>query len=530
MTGADVVARALAATGVDTIFALEDGQADALAEACAGSGLTVVGAPRGGAAVHMAHACARATGRLGVAVVPGGAGVHEVVPAVAHASASGTPLLLVGAGGPTVSGDGHGPAAGAVLRPLVDLVAEARDPAHLAQLVARASSAARRGRPGPVYLDAPADVLDAVVPEPVAWQRPRAHRALADPRAVAEAAALLAGAERPLVVAGSGVHWSGATAELLRLVERLGAPAIASHGARGVVPAAHPAAITGARRRAMGGADVALVVGSRLDAELGRGCPPRWAPSCRLIQVDVDEDAFAHGREPDVALLGDARGVLGQLAAAVPEGHAEPWLDELAEADADARERLLAAATATDDAIGPLRLCLELAGSLRPDAFVACDGSELVSLARAALPVSTPGGWLDAGASSSKGFGIAAAAAVAAVMPGRQCVAVLGGGMLELQAAELAAAARQGRGVLVVVAAAGDGGPPEQGAGAEGLAARALCDLARALGCEAREVTRPADLAPALVALASERPRVLAVRTQRRAVADVPARPRVVRS
>src|SRR4029434_8778826 len=134
-----------------------------------------------------------------------------------------------------------------------------------------------------------------------------------DPAPSAELIALLSRAERPLIVAGSGVWWSDAGAALQTFVETAGIPFYTTPLSRGSIPEDHELAFLFARARAFSEADVVLNVGTRLNYVIQFGRPPRWAADVKVIQVDVDPAELGHNRPVDVPILGDGRAVLQQL-------------------------------------------------------------------------------------------------------------------------------------------------------------------------------------------------------------------------
>ena len=308
----------------------------------------------------------------------------------------------------------------------------------------------------------------------------------------------------------------------LALVERLGAPAITSHAARGVLPFAHPQHVPAARSRALRDADVVLVAGSRLNFMLAYGQPPRFNAEARIVQIDVDpfRDRPQPPRWPWASIAG-ARAVLGQLVDRLDERSPGAWLGALRKTDANARAALEAEAATGATPIHPLRLCRELTLALPEDAFVAAD--------RRRHPLVRPAGRPGVGARLLARLGplrrnsvhrIASACAAKLARPDRPAVALLGDGALGLQAMELDTAARHGLGILVVVSTNGSWAieatsqEVEFGrAVATALQRRPYHALAEALGCDGIEVTRPEELAAALSRRPRDRPLLVNVIT-----------------
>jgi acetolactate synthase-1/2/3 large subunit len=524
MTGGELVARALAAASVRQVFTLVGGHTTPVADACVDAGIRLVDVRHEEAAAHMAHAWSRTTGETGVALVTAGPGVTNTATGIANAWSGGAPVLLLGGRAPLAQADRgalHEIDQIALMQPITKWAATVYEAERLPEYVARALAEARAGRPGPVFLELPSDVLraEADVQTTVAPAAP--PRAAGDPAAIAAAAELLGGASRPLVVGGSGVFWSGASRELVSLVERLEAPVLVSHAARGIVPDDHRNHVGAARSRALRGADVVLVVGSRFNFMLAYGQPPRWNPHARVVQVDADPAALGRNRHVDVAIAGDAGLVLRQLREAVPKRAPATWLAELRAADAAARARLARLAQEeTGGAMHPLALCASLAEALEPDAFLAVDGGDILSFARQAVPSRRPGGWLDSGSFGCLGHGIASACAAKIAFPDRQAVALVGDGAFGLGAVELDTAARHGLPILVVVSnnsAWGIEATSQQmefgRAVATSLEERPYHLLAESLGCEGRRVGTRRELDDALAVPLGDRPRLLDVVT-----------------
>src|SRR5207247_2239049 len=171
-------------------------------------------------------------------------------------------------------------------------------------------------RPGPVYIDMPGDVLGEKVEEDAVKYAPAwkpTPRTLGDPAAVKEAIALLAKAERPMLIAGSGVWWSDGAAALQAFVEATGIPFYTKPISRGLIPEDHALSFLNARSKAFTEADVVLAVGTRFDWMIQFGRPPRFAADLKVIHVDVNPTQLGHNRAVDVPIVGDARAVLAQL-------------------------------------------------------------------------------------------------------------------------------------------------------------------------------------------------------------------------
>lgn len=221
-----------------------------------------------------------------------------------------------------------------VYRPITENAVRVERPDRIPELIHKAFQIAQLSRPGPTLVDIPYDfcIDEADVELPQGWLGP-SHRAYASPEDVAAAAELLVGAERPVILAGGGAVSSGAEAEVLALAELLGIPVVTTSTGRGILDEDHPLALglTGtigspAANALVAEADVVLVVGSRL---ADWGYAQSWVADLpgKLIHVDSDGSRVGDFYFPDVGIVGDAKAVVGQIAAAVA---AQPGFERVA--------------------------------------------------------------------------------------------------------------------------------------------------------------------------------------------------------
>ena len=268
-----------------------------------------------GAAVHMAHAHRELTGEMGVALVTAGPGVTNTVTAIANASVSRIPLLVIG-GCPPRPQENMGPLQGIphveILRPVTRLARTLGVADQLLRELDEAWSRAEgdRGEPGPVYVEIPTDVLrehvaPALISEEHLRPKPR-RRPRPEPEAVAAAATLLATAERPLVISGRGARIAGG-AELVRFLDVSGAAYLDTQESRGLVPDDHPSVVGATRSAAMRQADLVVTVGRQLDFQLGYGSPAVFAEA-RFVRIADTASELIDNRRGEVELLADPGG------------------------------------------------------------------------------------------------------------------------------------------------------------------------------------------------------------------------------
>ncbi len=546
ITGGRLLARALKRQGVNCIFSLSGDMLNPLYDASLEEGIRIIDFRHEQAAVHAADGFARATGRPAVAAVTGGPGVTNAVTGLANAFHGGSPLLLIGGRRPLAEADrgafGEQDAL-ALVSPVTRWARTVYEAARLPEYVGRALTAASAGRPGPVFLEVPADLLQQEVEGQAGGDRRdvgdgravrdgrdgrdvRSHvstgRSQGDPRLVERAARLLLESRRPMVLAGSGVWWAQAGDELKRLIEASQAPLCAIRLGRGSVPEDHPLSL-GPFKGGLREADLVLLLGTRLDWALDFG---RLINSQALVvQVDVEAGEIGHNSPVDVGILGDVGQVLEQLnqamegASLVERG---PWIGKVQEMRSSFLEGVEKHARSEASPVHPLRLCRELAGFLGRDFTLALDGGEVQIWAAMALGVYRPGRWLDSGAFGCLGMGLPFALAARLARPAERVLLLTGDGSFGFSAMEIDSAVRQDLPVVVVIANDGAWGlikhMQEETYGRERVVATELGwvrydRMAEALGGHGEFVEYPGDIRPALErAFASGRPAVVNVK------------------
>lgn len=536
LQGGALAARAIAAHGVDTIFTLCGGHVMPIYEGCRVEGVRVVDVRHEQAAAHAAEAWGRVRRGCGVAVVTAGPGVTGVVTAVANAYAAQTPLVVIGGARPLVQ-SGMGALQEldqlSIFRPITKWAAICAQPDRIQEHVATAFRHALAQPRGPVYLELPMDVLFAPGAEeaPPAPSRSDA-RAFGDPRELAKAADLLTNAERPVVVAGSGVWWDGAWKQLRLFVENGRLPVFLNGSGRGALPPEHELVFAHERGRALEAADVVCVIGTPLDFRLGFG---RFGDETKLVHVHADATELGRNRAPDAGLVADVGAALGILADAVKTRRAdESWLERLREAEAGWWERNRGQIDSDAAPIHHYRLGKALDDVLDPDTFVIGDGGDVVAAVSRVLRVHRPGHWLDPGPFGCLGVGPPYALGVKAAKPDAQVVVVAGDGAFGLNGFEFETLTRLGMPAVFVIgndAAWGEIRIPqiglygEQAEVATRLAPTPYHRLTEVFGGHAEHVERPDELAPALErALAAGEPAIVNVLLDPDAMAGHPYR------
>jgi acetolactate synthase-1/2/3 large subunit len=470
-SGAQVVARCLAAAGVRHVFSVSGNQVLSLYDALFEAEVGIVHARHEGAAVHMADAYGRLTGSAGVCLVTAGPGHANALGALSMAEAAESAVVLL---------SGHAPLGqrGAfqemdqvgLARPLTRRSEVVRAPSELAGQLAATFRAAASGRAGPAHLSLPVEVLAARLDEPHAAPPPgdafAPRRRAAPAAAVARITALLREASRPLIVAGQCARQPGVY------------EALAAFAARGAIPLLivdHPRGLAdptlGQAGQALPRADAVLLFGKRQDYRIAYGRAPLLAPDCRLAQVDPWPDEIGRHRPVEVGVAADPATVAAQLLDAgggSPAGHTPPpapgapaastaWCDEveaLREASPLPALRADLAGGAEGEALHPLPVCDEIAALVERIGWagitLTIDGGDFGQWVRARLRP-PPARHLVAEPLGSIGFSLPFALAARLARPQPVAVAVAGDGAFGFHALELETAARVRAPFLTIV-------------------------------------------------------------------------------
>ena len=519
--GGTLAARAIAAAGVDAIFTLSGGHVMPIYEGCRREGVRVVDVRHEQSAAHAAEAWGRVRRACGVALVTAGPGVTGTVTAVANCLAAQTPLVVLGGARPLAQSEW-----GALqefdqlslMKPITKWAAVCPEADRIPEYVAIAFRHALAVPRGPVYLELPADILFADGNAEIVATA-ASTRAFPDPHELLTAADLLSSAERPAVVAGSGVWWDGAASELARLAEHGRLPVFLNGSGRGSLPPDHELFFQHSRSAALEEADVVCVVGTPLDFRLRYG---RFGKG-KLIHVHGDSRELGRNRVPDAALLGDSAAVLGALADGVerPADERASWLERLRADEAAWWDAHRAEIESDAAPIHHYRLGAELDRVLDPGTVVIGDGGDVVAAVSRILRVHRPGHWLDPGPFGCLGVGPGYAIGVGTAGFGGRIVCVMGDGAFGLNGLDFDTLVRFGIPAVLVVGNDGAWGEirvPQVGMyGADAEVATRLAPsrydrLCGVFGGHAEHVERPAELAPALErALASGEPAIVNV-------------------
>ncbi len=529
MSGAEALVHCLLEEGVRYVFGIPGDQCNPITDAIyrlgGESGLRFITTRHEQAAAHMADAWARVTGQPGVCLGTVGPGVADLVPGVYPAWADSIPVIILGAQNQTWrcypdTGSSQGLDQVPLMAAITKWRALVNDVRRMPSLVQSAFRTATSGRPAPVYLDLPANVLcDRVDTSDYPILAPGRYRATTPPAAsaalVEQAADMLVAANWPLIHTGGGVMQSGAWAEAVELAQHLSAPVTTSLGGRGAIPEDHPLCLIQAAPgayKAQAEADVVLLVGGRLGALDYWGRAPLWGSpeTQRLIQVDIEPLNIGLNRQVDLALPGDAKSTLRALLHAVQartkHRRENPSLKAAREAQRDWLDGWSPGARSDAVPIHPLRLMREVRQFFPRNAISVVDGGNTAVWAYYQNRIYEPRSFLWAGDSGHLGTGVPYAVAAKLARPDLPVYCISGDGSFGFNAMEMETAAREKAPVVVVIANDRRWGMircvqklayKERHCGVDFSDAR-YDRLAQALGCHGERVTEPSEIGPAL--------------------------------
>jgi acetolactate synthase-1/2/3 large subunit len=508
VTGAELVGQALKRLGVDTFFYIMGAPMLQAEKACLDLGLRGIDVRHEQAAAMMAHAYARLRNVPGVCMACSGPGVLNLGTGLGNALVDCAPVVALGGSSPVKEysiGAFQEFDQLAAMKPLTKWAERVYETRRIPEFIATAFRMATAGKPGPVYLDLPGDVLFASIDEAdVVWPAPLGERPrpAADPVQIAKAIAMLEAAERPVVISGSGILWSDAPAAMTDWIEHTSMPFYTTPQGRGVVPEDHRCAFPNARSAALREADLVLVLGTRLNYVFGHGKPPRFAKDTKLIRIDIDPGEIASTPQVTLGICADVRVALGLLLAAgggLGGDRYAAWMQRLASIEAE-KGPAAEAALATDQMpIHPLRLCKEVRDFLPRDAILCVDGQEILNYGRQTIPTHTPGHRLNSGPFGIMGVGLPFGLGAKAAKPDKMVLVLHGDGSFGLNGMELDTAVRHGLPVITVISLNGGwtADPKREKPGRE-LGYTRFDEMAKALGCHGEYVERPEDIRPAL--------------------------------
>jgi acetolactate synthase-1/2/3 large subunit len=518
------VARILKREGVEVVFTLSGGHIAAIYDGCLREGIRVVDTRHEQAAVHAAEGWAKSTGKPGVAILTAGPGVTDGVTGIANAYLANSPILVLGGAAPLGLWD-----RGALqemnqislLTPITKWARTVHETARLGEYTATAFRQMLSGKPGPVFLELPMDILNNFGEFETAIDpgQPSAYRSIGklypDAELIQQASTILDQAKQPVIMAGTAVWWCAASKPLHLLAQKLQAPVFLNGAGRGCLPPTDPHFFTSARRKALENADVIVAVGTRMDFRLNHGQPPLIPAAAKLIWLDLTPEDIGVNRGADVGLAGDVGVSMRQIADALSQSHSTDWLQQIRTLEEAGLAKDHAALNSDATPIHPMRFCREIRDFIDEDTTVVGDGGDIVSYAGRVINVYKPGYWLDPGPMGCLGTGTGFAMAAQIARPGQKVLIIHGDGAFGLNGMEFESMVRQNLPVVSIIGNDGAWGqikhPQKAMIGhttAAELAPGIRYDkMVEALGGYGELVERPEDIRPALErAFASGKP------------------------
>jgi len=511
LTGSEILARSLKNEGTDILFFLMGGPMLLAEASCIKEGIRPLDVRHEQSAALMGQAYSRLLQKPSVCMAASGPGVINLTTGIANAFIDCAPVVAIGGSSP-IGQFGRQVFQEidqvAIMKPMTKWADRVYNLKRIPEQVNNAFQKAMSGKPGPVYLDFPGDVLYAKIPEEqVDWSlsgRPLlAARPMGEEAQVEALTSALAKASQPIILSGSGVIWSQAWPELTALVEGAGIPFYTTPQGRGVLPDDHPYSYPSTRSTAFREADLIIVVGTRMNYIISHAAPPRFNQKATIARIDIDGDEIATApRKVDIGIVGDCKMVLGQIVRAMNGGERDryaPWRDKLAQHEAQKRSAPGANKTFDERPIHPLRLCEEIKNFMQRDAILVVDGQEILNYGRQSMPTYAPGHRLNSGPFGMMGVGLPFGLGAKLAKPDKQVIVVHGDGSFGLNALELDTAVRHDIPILVVISLNGGWtADPNGDKPGRNLGYTRFDQMAETLGCYGEFVEEPGAIRPAL--------------------------------
>ncbi|GAA0908030.1 acetolactate synthase large subunit [Virgisporangium aurantiacum] len=468
MTGAQALVRSLEALGVDTVFGIPGGAIlpayDPLFDSRKVRHILVRHEQGAG---HAATGYAQATGRVGVCMATSGPGATNLVTPIADAYMDSVPIVAI-------TGQVPSPAIGTdafqeadiqgITLPITKHNYLVTTGEELPRIMAEAFHLAATGRPGPVLVDIPKDVLQAqtTFSWPPTMELPGYHPTLhPHGKQIREAARLMTTAKRPVLYVGGGVLKAGASASLRTLAEQTGLPVVTTLMARGAFPDSHKQHVgmpgmhgTVSAVYALQKSDLLIALGARFDDRV-TGKLSSFAPNATVVHADIDPAEIGKNRHADVPIVGDAKHVIDELIGAVTAEHnagrradLSDWWSQLD----DLRERYpLGYEEPPDGTLAPQYVIKRIGEIAGPDAIYCAGVGQHQMWAAQFIQYEKPGTWLNSGGAGTMGYAVPAAMGAKHGSPDTVVWAIDGDGCFQMTNQELATCALEGIPIKVAV-------------------------------------------------------------------------------
>lgn len=451
--GARLVARCLKQQGVDELFGVVGIPVTGIAAAAASEGIRYIGTRHEQAAGYAAQAISYLKGRVGACLVVSGPGMTNAISALGNAWSNCWPMLLIGGSSNQAlnhMGDFQAAPQVDLAKPFCKWVGQAERIDLIPRYIATAVRHSISGRPGPVYLDLPGDVIASSLDEDDLAYPPRVEAPPApqvDPASVKAAVAALKSARQPLAIIGKGAAWAGAEEQVRRFIEETQMPFLPSPMGKGVVPDGHPLSVAAARTYALQNADLVFTIGARLNWIMHFGLPPRFREDLRVVQLDIAAEEIGSSVPAEAALVGDAKVVMAQLVAELEENPwqipaNDPWRQALDKERKAKQESTVPMVESDEVPMNYYRPLQEIQKLLPRDAIIVTEGASTMDISRQVLDNYEPRKRLDAGTWGTMGVGPGFAIAAQVANPDKRVIALEGDAAFGFDGLEVEVAVR----------------------------------------------------------------------------------------
>lgn len=450
--GGKLAAKALKEAGVECVFTLSGGHIMAIYDGCLDENIKVVDVRHEQAAVHAADAWSRLNpGKIGCALLTAGPGVTDGLTGVANAWRANSPILVIGGQGPFNNlrrGSLQEMDHVSVMKPVTKWADTCYDTRRIPDYIEMGIRHAVSGNPGPAFLEIPMDILSGEVEmDTVRFPKMRTVPPVLSPsrESVAEALAVLRGARKPVMMAGTSVKWSNASGKLQEFIEKTHIPTFTNGMGRGTVKPGTPELLNRVRKEAIQQCDVFICAGVLLDFRLGFG---RSIPAdAKIIQMDIENELIGTNRSADAAVVGNlAMSFSLMMEVMDDEGDNidhSAWRDQLIDREHELESAFAENLNSDEVPIDPLRLCREIRDFVADkDVILIGDGGDIVAQASKVLPVPKENCWMDPGPLGTLGVGMPFALAAQISRPDMRVLIIYGDGSFGLNGFEYDTAVR----------------------------------------------------------------------------------------
>ena len=468
ITGAQLAAGALIDRKIKHVFSLSGGHITPIYQYLEGSDVKIFDTRHEQSAVFMAEAFGKLTRTAGVAMVTAGPGFTNALTGIASAFFSNTPLVLI-AGCVGLNNkeklDLQDMAQEAVINPMVKKALVCQKAERVPEYVDLAFRIAQSGRPGPVYLEFPIDVLNTPVEKTlVKYPRTDVFSNPADPGKAKELITMLKTAQRPVIIAGTGAWQSHAENELKLFIEKTGIPLFTSLSGRGTVSDDHPLCFEGAVAVRPGCSftayfetDLIIILGSRICLYYLFG--DLFNPAAKMVQVDIAPEEIGRNKSIDLPVVSDVKaflGTLNELMGPALEDELKskfaPWIEKLTAAHKDSKEATQKDWQSDHVPIHPLRLAREIDAFMnRETDLVIADGGDTTTWMGMTRTMTRPGQYLDYGIFGSLAVGLPYANTAKLLNPDSRVCLMTGDGSVGFNFMEFETAIRKNLPIVVVI-------------------------------------------------------------------------------